>query len=865
MADVLARERSFWDDDTEMRAHARTVVARLVRGARSLAFDASARVSPEAVAGAVAELRERGVEVVDSADSDDAARRVALASRDFYWYSPKLKRELRGMKGDALVVARSEADVVNVAGVAARGGVPLTPRGAGTGNYGQAVPMRGGIVLDLSPMDQIVSFDARDGIVRAHAGINLARLEEETRKEGWELRQHPSTRRTATLGGFVAGGSTGVGAVTHGGLAEDGAVLGLRVVTAEPSPRTLELRDRDVFPVVHAYGTNGVVTEVEVPLARAQPWWDGVYRFPTLRDAAKFALELGEAPAIVAREVSVHQSPTFARELAHTALGGMLRDAGVGDAHVVLAQMAKPSLGPARRLARDNDGDVCFEPSRSEDVALGIPLYEYAWNHTTLHALKRDKSVTYLQAAMMPGEALDLVSAVEQRYGADELVQHLEVVRFGGRIGFASLALLRPGTDAEAAVGTVEEVMRWHESNGIPVFNPHTHVLEDGGMKQTDWAQLGFKSGADPNGVLNPGKMRAWEEGEATTEASDPRGSFSAAYRLAQSDGAAANKDPTNKIPNPNSKEERAKEEPNEESNRTNEEPNAAPPTTTRERKRSRLWSEWTTEDFATEDLSDAVAVLPLGATEAHGPHLPLGVDSMHNAALLARALELVRPDVRVLALPPLDIGVSCEHEGFAGTVGIAPETAATQWEEIGACVARAGIRKLILYNSHGGNHALAEVVARRLRLRHRMIAALALNLAMDDDGCAASMFPADELRFGIHGGGLETSVMMHLRPELVDADKATRFASSAASMGGKTLQRHALGFGVKTGWASQDLNPHGVVGDATDATDAKGAKLVESSARGLARLIEEMHATCADEWTGTAPLYPPQGTDEEF
>lgn len=854
-----------------MRSHARTVVARLVGRAhlarRSLAFDASgARVSPEAVAGAVAELRERGVEVVDSADSEDAARRVALASRDFYWYSPKLKRELRGMKGDALVVARSEADVVNAAGVAARREVPLTPRGAGTGNYGQAVPMRGGIVLDLSPMDQIVSFDARDGIVRARAGINLARLEEETRKEGWELRQHPSTRRTATLGGFVAGGSTGVGAMVHGGLAEDGAVLGLRVVTAEPSPRTLELRGRDVFPVVHAYGTNGVVTEVEVPLARAQPWWDGVYAFSTLGDAAKFALELGEAPAIVAREVSVHQSPTFARELAHTALGGMLRDVGAGSRHVVLAQMAKPSLGPARRLAKDNDGDVCFEPSRSEDLALGIPLYEYAWNHTTLHALKRDKSVTYLQAAMMPGKALDLVSAVERRYDVDELVQHLEVVRFGGGIGFASLALLRPGADAEAAVGKVEEVMRWHEENDIPVFNPHTHVLEDGGMKQTDWAQLGFKSGADPNGVLNPGKMRAWEEGKATTEASDPRGSFSAAYRLAQSDGASANKYP-NKKPNPSSTEERANEETNEESNRTNEESNAAHTTTTRERKMSRLWSEWTTEDFATLDLSDAVAVLPLGATEAHGPHLPLGVDSMHNAALLARALELVRQDVQVLALPPLDIGVSCEHGGFAGTVGVSPETAATQWEEIGACVARAGIRKLILYNSHGGNHALAEVVARRLRLKHRMIAALALNLALDVDGCAASLFPEDELRFGIHGGGLETSVMMHLRPELVDAGKALNFASSANTprTKGKTLQRHATGFGVKTGWASQDLNPHGVVGDAADASCAKGAKLVESSALGLARLIEEMHATCADEWTGTAPLYPPQGTDEEF
>ena len=174
------------------------------------------------------------MEVIDASDDDDAARRVALASRDFYWYSPKLKKQLRGMRGDALVLAKSESDVVKAAGVAARTGVPITPRGAGTGNYGQAVPMRGGMVLDLSPMDQIVSLDARDGVVRAGAGIILQQLEDETRKHGWELRQHPSTRRTATLGGFVAGGSTGIGAMMHGGLAEDGAVLGLRVVTAEP-------------------------------------------------------------------------------------------------------------------------------------------------------------------------------------------------------------------------------------------------------------------------------------------------------------------------------------------------------------------------------------------------------------------------------------------------------------------------------------------------------------------------------------------------------------------------------------------------------------------------------------------------------
>lgn len=291
--------------------------------------------------------------------------------------------------------------------------------------------------------------------------------------------------------------------------------------------------------------------------------------------------------------------------------------------------------------------------------------------------------------------------------------------------------------------------------------------------------------------------------------------------------------------------------------------------------------------------------------TVLHGPHLPLGVDAMHNQALLSLALNSLPPHVTALALPPLDIGVSCEHRGFAGTVGVRPETAAATWAEVGACVARAGVKKMILYNSHGGNHALAEVVARRLRLDHDMVVVLALNLACfpGGDGCTGSpstspsdIFPDDELRWGIHGGALETSVMMHLRPDLVDTTRARRFESSAATVfarGGSTalstsmsssssgcseegegattttttitspglLQKHALGFGVKTGWLSQDLNPHGVVGDATDADAERGEKLVEAAAAGLTQLIIELHEADASEWTTkNAPLYPPQG-----
>ena len=267
---------------------------------------------------------------------------------------------------------------------------------------------------------------------------------------------------------------------------------------------------------------------------------------------------------------------------------------------------------------RDPGREVLWT-ERSDEAE--VALYEYAWNHTTLHALKKDKNVTYLQAAMMPGMCADLVRAVEDRFGVEELVQHLEVVRFGGRVGFASLALLTPrGESKERRAARLEDIMAWHEENGIHIFNPHTHVLEDGGMKETDWAQLGFKAGADPGGVLNPGKMRAWEEQRATSEDTDPKGSFSAAYRLAaqrQDAESGSGGEKTRKI-NMATTTTTTTTTAGGGSHENDVQPRSTRP-------KSRLWAEWTTENFATANLRDAVAILPLGAVEAHGPHLPLG------------------------------------------------------------------------------------------------------------------------------------------------------------------------------------------------------------------------------------------------
>ncbi len=177
-------------------------------------------------------------------------------SRDFFWYSPVLKRQLNRVTGEALVTPRNKEEVRAILAAAYAHDVPITPRGAGTGNYGQAMPLKGGVVMDLSALNRVVW--TKPGVVRAEAGIRMIDLDVHTRREvGMELRFHPSTRRTATLGGFIAGGSSGIGSTTWGILQEPGNILGLEILTLEAEPRRIELRGADINKANHAYGTTG--------------------------------------------------------------------------------------------------------------------------------------------------------------------------------------------------------------------------------------------------------------------------------------------------------------------------------------------------------------------------------------------------------------------------------------------------------------------------------------------------------------------------------------------------------------------------------------------------------------------------------
>jgi FAD/FMN-containing dehydrogenase len=421
---------------------------------------------------------------------------VRLKSRDFFWYSPVLKRQLNRVTGEAVVTPRSKEEVRAILAAAYAHDVPITPRGAGTGNYGQAMPLKGGVVMDLSALDRVVW--TKPGVVRAEAGIKIIDLDAHTKREvGMELRFHPSTKRTATLGGFIAGGSSGIGSASFGILREPGNILGLQVLTMEAEPRLLELRGADINKANHAYGTNGIITELEMPLTFAWDWVDVVVAFPTLIGAAKFADSFCRMDGVAKKLACVVPSPIPQQ---HFKAWG----AKVPPGHsVAMLMVAPPFLEILSDLIRAHGGaEVHREPSDAAEV----PLYEHSWNHTTLQVLKTDKTITYLQTLFPAPNHLDLIAKMERMFG-DEVLLHLEFVRFGGTVCAFGLQVVRFTTEER-----LNEIIRLHEENGAPIFNPHAYTLEDGGMKAVDLEQLAFKREADPKGLLNPGKMAAFDD-----------------------------------------------------------------------------------------------------------------------------------------------------------------------------------------------------------------------------------------------------------------------------------------------------------------------------------------------------------------
>ena len=260
-----------------------------------------------------------------------------------------------------------------------------------------------------------------------------------------------------------------------------------------------------------------------------------------------------------------------------------------------------------------------------------------------------------------------------------------------------------------------------------------------------------------------------------------------------------------------------------------------------------RIWSEMTSDEIRDADTSGWVGIVPLAAIEQHGPHLPLVTDSCIGAGLLALALDAMPDDLPLTVLPMLEIGKSSEHEYAQGTLSFDTHTMLSGLIQTAEGAIRAGLGKLVFINSHGGNSALLDIVTRDLRNRHGV---LAVATSWQRFGVPEGLVPDEELAFGIHGGLVETSLMLFMRPDLVRVDLAEDFGSLQEELVEENDHLRAYG-AVQFGWVAEDLNPAGVVGNAAAGSAEIGRAIAQHQAAGFAKLCEEVNRFDIEKLTG--------------
>lgn len=426
----------------------------------------------------------------------DDPKQVELRSRDYFWYSPILTEDIGHYLGDLVVIPKDQDEVHRVAAAAAKLRIPITVRGGGTGNYGQCVPLEGGVILDMTKIDRIIAIEP--GKVRVEGGARISRLDDAVRETGQELLMYPSTRRIATIGGFFSGGSGGIGSLRHGMLRDDGNVFSVKVLTVEPEPKIIELTGRDIHKVQHAYGTNGIILELEIGLTKATEWVHTAALFDTYEATLNFCLKALED------NLDCYLLTTVDRRFArfYTKFGELFPS----EKDAVFAMIAPEEVARFETLATEFGGKVSFSMTLDELHKAGLqPAYECGWNHTTLQALKAEPGWTYLQVAYPRPFDVALVNRQIERYGETQYMHH-EMARLEGEVQIFALPLVRfEGRDEMYRL--IEEL---EQVDGCDIYDPHAYTIEDGGMKEIDSVQIEFKKQADPYGLLNPGKTRGW-------------------------------------------------------------------------------------------------------------------------------------------------------------------------------------------------------------------------------------------------------------------------------------------------------------------------------------------------------------------
>lgn len=416
-------------------------------------------------------------------------------SRDWHTVSPLLRKALKGKTADMIVWPRDKAELARVIRAAVAHGVPVTARGGGTANYGQSVPLHGGLLVDVTRYDRIHTI--ADGHVRADGGVNLGVLDDALRAAGRELMVHPSTKRHSTLAGFVAGGSGGVGSLANGMLRDTGAIRAIELMTMEAEPRLLQLRGADVGLVQHAYGTNGLITEIEMPVRLAVDWTEALLAFPSFDAALDAAVALADDPHVDCKVASLQEAPIGTILRPHASLVG-------ADETIVQTMIATTDMAAARLIVARFGGRIPFaEPETAG--ALGAPLYEYCYGHSLLQAQKADASFTSLQGGYIADDVKSLIRQARSAL-AGEAPLRLELQRSQNRMAAIGGPLFRFESEAQ-----MERLVGLLQGAGVQVANSHTTSIAAVGVKQLTPRDHAFRAETDPHGLLNPGKVELEE------------------------------------------------------------------------------------------------------------------------------------------------------------------------------------------------------------------------------------------------------------------------------------------------------------------------------------------------------------------
>jgi FAD/FMN-containing dehydrogenase len=427
---------------------------------------------------------------------------VEQLSRDFYWYSPVLRKKLDGKVGEVVVQPISAEEVQNVLRYCHAQDLPVTIRGAGTGNYGQAVPLQGGVILDLMGMDEIEAIQP-NGIAVCQPGVRLGVLENEARKRGWELRCYPSTLVKASVGGFLGGGSGGIGSVANGNLRDFNTVRALEVVSMEAQPRLVFHEGERIHEFLHAWGTNGVITRIWLALTPVVDWSQCVVAFDTFDAAFDFSEKIATG-AWQKRLVTTFEwpIPSFFTPVKQYAPEGK---------SLIFFMIASEQLATLGSTAREAGGEVTYA-----GAYLGLRtrplLSDYTWNHTTLWAMKADHSYTYIQCGFDAATVRDQFRQLKEHFGS-EILLHIEFVKNAtGQVVPGAIPVVYFVSEER-----LNEIIDFCRDIGVFVANPHVNNVEGSGRYRPDNIQLLAKQRYDPKGLLNPGKMATFHPQAAAT------------------------------------------------------------------------------------------------------------------------------------------------------------------------------------------------------------------------------------------------------------------------------------------------------------------------------------------------------------